>query len=208
MRDAVKRAEVDEFLAKELERAGCAGVDITRTPLGTRITVYAMRPGLVIGRRGQSIRELTKTLEEKFGLENPQIAVAEVEVPELDPNIMAHRIAAALERGVHFRRVGFWALNRIMSAGAFGAEIIISGKLTTERARYEKYKTGYLPKAGEPAQKYLREAVAHAKLKQGIHGVKVRIMPPVKEFPDTVTVTVKEEKPPSEEVEEYATAEG
>jgi len=194
----VKKAEIDEFLWKEFERAGYGGVNITRTPLGTNIVIYAMRPGIVIGRGGETIKNLARVLEEKFNLPNPQISVAEIEIPELNPYVMASRIAAALRRGVHFRRVGFWALNRIMSAGALGAEIIISGKLRTERARVEKFRDGYIPKSGEPAMRYVRKAVAHVQLKPGIFGVKVLIVSPDAEFPDEVKILEEAEETQAE----------
>ncbi|MBX5321035.1 MAG: 30S ribosomal protein S3 [Candidatus Bathyarchaeota archaeon] len=191
-----KRAEIDEFLQRKLERAGYGGVNISETPLGTHIVIYAMRPGLVIGRSGETIRELAKILEETFNVSNPQISVSEIEVPELNPYIVATRIASALQRGVHFRRAGFWALNQVMEAGALGAEIIISGKLRTERARYEKFRSGYLPKCGDPALKYMRKAEVHVQLKPGIYGIKVRIMPPDAKFPDKIQIV---EVPPIEE---------
>jgi len=197
-----------------LERAGYGGVDVTKTPLGTRLTIYAMKPGIVIGRRGDNVRELTRILEERFDLNNPQIAVAEVEVPELDPYIMASRIASALQRGIHYRRSGYWALNRIMEAGASGAEITIRGKISSRRARYEKFKDGYLPKAGDPAIKAVREAVIHVKSKPGLCGVKVKIFPPNVDLPDQVELLaplpVEEEAFPEEvaaEEEEEVAAE-
>ncbi|MEM2527737.1 MAG: 30S ribosomal protein S3 [Candidatus Bathyarchaeia archaeon] len=186
--ETIRKAEIDEFLWKEFERAGYGGVNITKTPLGTNIVIYAMRPGFIIGRGGETIKSLAKILEEKFNLPNPQISVAEIEVPELNPYVMASRIAAALRRGVHFRRVGFWALNQIMSAGALGAEIIISGKLRTERARAEKFRDGYIPKSGDPAMKYVKKAVAHVQLKPGIFGVKVIIVSPDAKFPDEIEI--------------------
>ena len=198
--DSIKKAGVDEFLWKEFERAGYGGVDITRTPLGTNIVIYAMRPGIIIGRGGTTIKNLAKILEEKFDLPNPQISVAEIEVPELNARVMASRIASALRRGVHFRRAGFWALSRIMEAGAMGAEIIISGKLRTERARSEKFRDGYLPKSGDPAMKYVRTAVTHVQLKPGIFGVKVSIMPPNVKLPDQIEFL--EEETAEEEIEE------
>lgn len=211
--ESVKKAEIDEFLQNEFENAGYGGVEITKTPVGTHLVIYTMRPGLIIGRGGETIKELAVTLEEKFGLPNPQISVAEIEVPELNPYVMAARIAAGLKRGVHFRRSGFWALNRIMEAGALGAEIIISGKLRTDRARYEKFRAGYLPKSGDPTMKYMRKAVSHVQLKPGIYGVKVQIMPSEAEFPDQVQIleeaceetseeTAKEAETKTEEAEE------
>jgi small subunit ribosomal protein S3 len=148
-----------------------------------------MRPGIVIGRRGVNIRELSRIVEEKFRLPNPQIAVSQVESPELSAKIMASRIADALQRGIHFRRAGFWALNQIMRAGAVGTEIIIKGKLRTQRHRYEKYREGYIPRSGDPALKNTRVAITHVKLKQGILGITVKIIPPGVTFPDWIEFT-------------------
>jgi len=186
--ESLKKAEINEFLQKEFERAGYGGVDIAKTPLGTHIVIYAMRPGLIIGRGGETIKELATVLEQRFELPNPQISVAEIEVPEFNAFVIASRVASALKRGVHFRRAGFWALQQVMEAGALGAEIIISGKLRTERARFEKFRDGYLPKSGEPALKYLHTAEMNVQLKPGIYGVKVRIMPPEATFPDQVQI--------------------
>jgi len=186
--ESVKKTEIDEFLRNEFEKAGYGGVDIAKTPLGTHIVIYAMRPGLVIGRGGETIKELATTLEQKFQLPNPQISVAELEVPELNAYVIASRVTSALKRGVHFRRAGFWALNQVMEAGALGAEIVVSGKLRTERARREKFRAGYIPKSGEPALRYLRKAELDVQLKPGIFGVKVLIMPPDAEFPDKVQI--------------------
>ncbi len=202
MKETIKKVEIDEYLQKELERAGYGGMEMMKTPLGTRVTVYAMRPGIVIGRGGETVQQLTKALEEKFNLSNPQISVAEIEAPELNPYVIATRIAAALKRGVHFRRAGFWALSRVMEAGALGAEIIISGKLTTERARYEKFVAGYLPKSGEAASKYVRNAEVHVQLKPGIYGVKVKIVSP--EFKPLDRIEVPEAKVEGEAAQEEA----
>lgn len=186
--ESIKKTEIDEFLQRKLERAGYGGVSISKTPLGTHIVVYAMRPGLVIGRGGETIRELASVLEEKFKVPNPQISVSEIEIPELNAYVVASRVASALERGVHFRRAGFWSLNQVMEAGALGAEIVISGKLRTERARYEKFKAGYLVKCGEPSIRYMQKAEVHVQLKPGIFGVRVRIMPPTAVFPDKMKI--------------------
>jgi small subunit ribosomal protein S3 len=196
--ESVKKTEINEFLSNEFEKAGYGGVDIAKTPLGTHIVVYAMRPGLVIGRGGETIKELATTLEQQFSLPNPQISVAEIEIPEFNAYVIASRVTSALKRGVHFRRAGFWALQQTMEAGALGAEIIIRGKLRTERARYEKFKDGYLPKSGDPALTNLREAVLHVQLKPGMYGIKVRIMPPGATFPDQIKLieTAQEPTPP------------
>jgi small subunit ribosomal protein S3 len=194
--ESIKRTEIDEFLQKKLERAGYGGVTISKTPLGTHIVIYAMRPGLVIGRGGETIRELAGVLEEKFKVPNPQISVSEIEIPELNAYVVGTRVASALQRGVHFRRAGFWSLNQVMEAGALGAEIVISGKLRTERARYEKFRAGYLVKCGDPSQKYMQKAEVHVQLKPGIFGIRVRIMPPDAVFPDKIRII---DVPPPEE---------
>jgi len=202
--ESIKRTEIDEFLQNKLERAGYGGVNISKTPLGTHIVIYAMRPGLVIGRGGETIRELASVLEEKFQVPNPQISVSEIEIPELNAYVVGTKLASALQRGVHFRRAGFWALNQVMEAGALGAEIVISGKLRTERARYEKFKGGYLQKCGEPALRYLRKAEVHVQLKPGMFGIRVRIMPPDAQFPDKIKIAEaipKEEEPLEEKTE-------
>ena len=195
--ESIKKTEIDEFLEKKLEKAGYGGVAISKTPLGTHMVIYAMRPGLVIGRGGDTIKELASILEEKFKVSNPQISVSEIEIPELNAYVVASRIASALQRGIHFRRAGFWALNQVMDAGALGAEIVISGKLRTERARFEKFRAGYLARCGEPSLKYMRKAEVHVQLKPGIFGVRVRIMPPDAVFPDKIQII--EAIPPEEE---------
>jgi small subunit ribosomal protein S3 len=150
---------------------------MAKTPLGTRIVIYASKPGLVIGRRGQSIRDLTAMLEERFGVENPQISVATLEIPELDPKVVASQIASALQRGIHFRRAAYWALQRTIEAGAVGVEI-------ARRARYEKYKSGYLPSVGDAVSRIVRTAVVDTQLKQGLFGISVKLMPPNVSLPD------------------------
>jgi small subunit ribosomal protein S3 len=205
--ESKKKTEIDEFLQKRLERAGYGGVTISKTPLGTHIVIYAMRPGLVIGRGGGTIRELASFLEERFDVTNPQISVSEMEIPELNAFVVASRIASALQRGVHFRRSGYWALNRVMEAGALGAEIIISGKLRTDRSRYEKFKAGYLPKCGEPALKNMRKAEVQVQLKPGTLGVKVRIMPPDAEFPDKIQIVESRSEEETTEAPEKESAE-
>lgn len=184
----VKKAEIHEYLAEKLKDAGFGGVDIFFTPMGTRVTIYAMRPGRVIGPRGKTIKEITEDLEKRFGVENPNVTVAEIEIPELNPHVMAHRIAQALQRGVRHRRVAFWALRRMMDVGARGVEIEISGKLTSARHRTEKFSAGIMPKSGDYAMRYVRIGRATVLLKSGIFGVKVKIYPPDTPMPEEVEI--------------------
>ena len=195
--ESIKNTEIDEFLLKRLDRAGYGGVNLSKTPLGTHVVIYAMRPGLVIGRGGETIRELAAILEQKFKVTNPQISVSELEVPEFNAYVVASRVTSALQRGIHFRRAGFWAMNQVMEAGALGCEIVISGKLRTERARFEKFRAGYFPRCGEPALRYTRKTEAHVQLKAGMFGVRVKIMPPDAVFPDKVKIKLPSELPPA-----------
>jgi small subunit ribosomal protein S3 len=181
---------------------------MTKTPLGTRFVVYAAKPGLVIGRRGQSIRDLTQILEQRFGVENPQISVATIDAPELDPKVVASQIAMALQRGIHFRRAAYWALQRTIEAGALGVEISIRGKLTTDRARYEKYRAGYLPAVGEAISRILRTAVVDTQLKQGLFGIGVKLMPPNVVLPDKPVIKEPSEASPHKQVVQEVAAEG
>jgi len=206
----MKRVKLEEFLERELERAGYGGADIRRTPTGTRVAVYVERPGIVIGRGGRSIKELTDELAQVYGLENPQVEVVELTKPEFCAPVMAHRAAFMLERGISYRRVGHIMLRRIMRAGARGAEILISGKIRGERSAFERFYDGYLKKAGEPGAELVSYGTAVAKLKPGIIGVKVRIMSPDVRLPDEVKL--KEEAKPAEapepEVERVEEGEG
>jgi len=196
VQEGLKRSQVQEYFAKKLERVGYGGMKITRTPMGTQITIYAEKPGMVIGKAGRTINELTRELGTKFQMDNPQIDVQEVAKPELNAQMMATRLANALERGWYFRKAGHSTLRRIMDAGALGCEIIISGKLTGPRKRTQKLLAGYIKHAGEAVDRIVDEGFATATKKSGILGVKVRIVPPDVELPDDFKIV----EAPSEEV--------
>ncbi|HVL47291.1 MAG TPA: 30S ribosomal protein S3, partial [Candidatus Thermoplasmatota archaeon] len=183
-----RRVMVREFLHKETERAGFGGAEIQRTPMGTRINLVAERPGFVIGRRGATIKKLTDDLTTRFGLDNPQIEVQEDTNPSLNAQIMAQKLAEALERGWHFRRAGHSTLRRIMDSGARGCLVIIAGKLTGGRSRREKFKEGRIKFTGETAIVNMSRGYAVAKKKLGTIGVSVRIMGPDARLPDEVDV--------------------
>jgi small subunit ribosomal protein S3 len=158
-----------------LKDAGYGYVDVQKTPIGTRITLYVTRPGLVIGRKGAGIKDLTSKLEQKFGLSSPQISVMEVAIPELNPKIMCNRIAQLIERGTAFRRAALWTINTVMNAGALGVEVSISGKLRSERAHFEKHSAGIIPKSGDVASRVVDTAITHVLTKMGLMGVQLRI---------------------------------
>ena len=198
--EGIKKADIKEFLRDSLQKAKFGGVDIRRTALRTRMIIYAERPGLIIGRRGRNIRDLTEVLENRYAFENLQIEVEEIPIPELSPQIMASRIAAMLKAGRPFRRSAYMNLQRIMEAGAQGVEITISGKIRGERARTVRFVSGAITKCGEPA-KQVQEGLAVADLKQGMMGIKVKIMPPDIKMPDHVDLEALEERAKAEESE-------
>jgi small subunit ribosomal protein S3 len=184
----VRRVLLKEYLMKETRRAGFGGLDIQRTPMGTRVTLLAERPGLVIGRKGGAIKSLTEAVERQFRFDNPQIEVQEVASPALNAQIMAEKLANALERGWHFRRAGHSTVRRIMEAGAKGCLVVIAGKLTGQRHRTEKFKAGHIKYCGEPRNQWMGRGFAAAKLKPGIIGVTVEIMDPRARLPDEVEI--------------------
>jgi small subunit ribosomal protein S3 len=195
----MRRVLLKEYLMNETRRAGFGGLDIQRTPMGTRVTLLAERPGLVIGRKGGAIKTLTEAVERQFKFDNPQIEVQEVASPALNAQIMAEKLANALERGWHFRRAGHSTVRRIMEAGAKGCLVVIAGKLTGQRHRTEKFKAGHIKYCGEPRNLWMGRGFAAAKLKPGVIGVTVEIMDPRAKLPDEIEI-----KPPSAEYIEAA----
>ena len=175
MKNNFRNLELDEFLSETLRDAGYGRVDVQKTPIGPRITLSVTRPGLVIGRKGTGIKDLTSKLEQKFGLSNPQISVIELEAPELNPKIMCNRIAQLIERGTAFRRAAIWTNNTIMNAGALGVEITVAGKLRSERAHFEKHAVGLVPKSGDVANKVVRYGITHVRTKMGLMGIQLKI---------------------------------
>ncbi len=183
--NSIIKLKISRYLQKELVRAGFSRVDIQKTPVLTRITVYVLSPGKVIGRAGSTINTLTETIRTKFSVENPQINVMEVENKMLEPMLVARDIAEKFERGLNARKVIQNALRIIIENGALGAEIIASGKLAAKGARGKTIRKsiGYIPKAGNVTE-LVREAAATSYPKYGAIGVKVRIVPPGTIFPD------------------------
>jgi small subunit ribosomal protein S3 len=175
MKNNFRNMELNEYLSSSLSEAGYGGAEVQKTPIGTKITLFVIRPGLVIGRKGSGIRDLTTKLEQQFNLENAQVSVTEVTKPELNPNIMANRIAQLIERGTAFRRASLWTINTIMGAGAMGVEITISGKLRGERAHFEKHSAGTIPKSGKIAEEVVRSSTNSILTKMGLVGIKLKI---------------------------------
>ena len=195
IKESVNRLLVKDFVQAETARAGYGGLDIQRTPLGTRVNITAERPGMVIGRKGATINELTQKLSKQFGLENPQISVEEpTGNPGLNAQIMAYKMAESLERGWHFRRVGHSTVQRVMASGAQGVIVEIAGKLSGAKKRREKFIAGHVKYAGETAYTLMEYGYAQCKRKLGVIGCTVKIMRKDAVLPDNVKVFAPGEK--------------
>lgn len=192
--EGARRARVEKHLVKELKRAGYGGMDLQRTPLGTQVTIYAEKPGIVIGKGGKVVRQLTQDLANDFGVESPQIEVQQVANPSFNAQIMAERLANALERGWYFRKAGSSIIRRVMESGALGCEVIIAGKLTGARARVQKFTEGYIKHSGEPVNTIVEKGFAVAIKKLGVIGVQVRIIPPDSKLPDHFEMIIPKQK--------------
>ena len=173
-----------DYLRSKIKDAGFENAEVSKTPTGTRVVLHVTRPGIVIGRKGTGIKELTEKLESDFGLKNPQIAVEEITKPELSPEVMCNRMASHLERGTAFRRATMWTIQQIMEGGAMGVEITISGKLRGERSAFEKHRQGILPRAGHHADVIVSEDIAHVETAMGLIGVRIRIAKKEKLIPE------------------------
>lgn len=186
----MKEYQIQEFIAESMKNVGLSQTKMIRTPLGEKIVIYTSKPGLIVGRKGQNISKLTKVLKKKFGLENPQIEISEIENPNLDANVVGEKIASSLEKfgSKRFKGIMHDAMENALSSGAIGIEIKLSGKVPSSRARSWRVYAGYIKKCGDVAVEKVRRAYVSAKLKSGIIGIKVSIMPPGIVLPDHVEV--------------------
>ncbi len=203
VRENANRSLIRKFLIKEIEGAGFGGMNIQRTPIGTRVNILVERPGMVIGKGGVKIKELTQNIQDKFDVDNPQIEIQEAGASaSTNAQIMAEKLAEALERGWHFRRAGHSTVRRIMNSGAKGCQIVIAGKLTGARHRTEKFTEGHVKYCGEVAKEVMDIGYATAKLKAGVLGVKVRIMKPESVLPDEINIRIPEKEKKTDKKQE------
>jgi small subunit ribosomal protein S3 len=195
VRESTNRILIKEYLIKKVEGAGFGGMTIQRTPMGTRINIIVERPGMVIGKSGRKIKEITHEIHELFDVDNPQIEIQEAgNQAALNAQIMAEKLAEALERGWHFRRAGHSTVRRIMAAGAKGCQVVIAGKITGARHRTEKFTEGHIKFCGETVKEVMDFGFAVSKLKAGVLGVKVGIMKPSAVLPDEIKLEKPKEK--------------
>ncbi|MFH1325722.1 MAG: 30S ribosomal protein S3 [archaeon] len=180
---------VREYIKKSLGKGRISNVKIEYTPVGEKIVVSTNKPGLVIGRGGERIDELTTVLKRRFKLENPHIEINEIMKPEFDAQIIADEIATALENfgPLKFKVIAYRTIQKIMNAGALGVEIRLGGKLPSSRAKQWRFAQGYLKKVGDSA-KVVDRAQSIAQTKPGTVGVKVAILSPDAKLSDKIVV--------------------
>ncbi|MGV8152097.1 MAG: 30S ribosomal protein S3 [Candidatus Nanoarchaeia archaeon] len=181
---------IKEYIKRELGKGKISRLDIEYTPIGEKIIIETTKPGIVIGKKGEKIEELTSFLKNRFKLENPHIEIKEIQNPLFDAQTVADDIASSLEKmgNLKFKIIAYRKLQEIMGAGALGCELRLSGKLPSDRAKSWRFAEGYLKKSGE-TRKQVDRAQAVALTKLGISGIKVAIMPPTSKTPDKIEIT-------------------
>lgn len=142
--------------------------------------IKATRPREILGEQGRRIRELTSLVQKRFGFRPEQVdLLAErVENRGLSAMVQAESLRYKLLRGLPVRRACYGVLRNVMESGAKGCEVVVSGKLRAQRAKVMKFKDGYMISSGFPASQYVERAVRTVQMRQGILGVRVRIMLP------------------------------
>ncbi len=180
---------VKEYIKTSLGKGKISTVGIEYTPVGEKIVISTPKPGLIIGRRGEKIEELTRVLKKKFGLDNPHIEIREITEPNLDARLVADEIALLLERqgSTKFKVIAYKMIDLIMKSGAMGVEIVMSGKLPSERAKSWRFSQGYLKKTGDPS-KVVDRAMSQSITLPGVVGIQVSILPPNAHIHDRITV--------------------
>ena len=180
--------KIDTYIRETLKDVPIASVSYEKVPQGEKVTVFTTAPGLVIGREGSNIKQLTRDLKEVFGLENPQIKIGEVDQRYLSAPIVAKIICNNLASfgPQKFKLTAFKAIQNIMLSGAMGCEIRITGKIPSSRAKSWRFFKGYLKKTGYVSDFVIDSAVDAVTLKSGVVGVKVKIMKPDTPLPDKV----------------------
>lgn len=133
-------------LKKKLKQAAIARIVIERAWNSVRVTIHTARPGVVIGRRGQEIENLTKEVSDLAGGKQVKIDIVEIKNPDLDAQLVAENVASQLERRISFRRAMKRAVQLTMDQGALGIKIRCAGRLGgAEIARTERYHEGKVP---------------------------------------------------------------
>jgi len=180
--DGVFQAELNEFLTRALGMEGYAGIEVRATSMSTEIRVKATKTKEILEKQARKVRELKSLIEKRYNF-NDEDNKVELSIKPLpyDKNLCASAQAENLKfkllSGTPVRVAANNILGLVMRrGGAKGVEVIISGKIRGQRAKSQKYKQGYMVSTGQPKLEFIDEAVRHVELRQGVLGVKVKIM--------------------------------
>merc|ERR1711911_473528 len=176
----VFKAELNSFLTRELAEDGYSGVEVRLAPTRTEIIILATRTQNVLGEKGRRIRELTSVVEKRFGFQEGTVELyaEKVATRGLCAIAQAESLRYKLIGGLAVRRACYGVLRFIMESGAKGCEVVVSGKLRGQRAKSMKFVDGLMIHSGDPTNVYVDSAVRHVLLRQGVLGIKVKIMLP------------------------------
>jgi len=203
IKEKIKEFQIQEYIQGRMSGAELSAITVKKTPLGDKITISSARPGMIVGKKGANIADLTSELKQKFNLENPQIEINEVGNVFLDASIVADLMVKDFENygSMRFKQIGNKMVENIMRAGALGVEIKLSGKIPSARAKSWRFYAGYLKKSGEASAVGIRKCTRAANLKAGTIGIQVMIMPPELELPDKIFLKEDLVKPAEQKAE-------
>nr|CDS26911.1 ribosomal protein S3 [Hymenolepis microstoma] len=200
----VFKAELDEFLRRELAEDGYSGVKVRSNERHTEIIISATKTQAVLGEQSRRLRELTSLLQKRTrGNKTIELFVEKMLTRSLSATTQAESLRYKLTGGLPVRKACYSVLRFIMEAGAKGAEVIVSGKIKGQRAKSMKFSDGLMIHSGDPVNYYIDRAVRHVRLPQGILGIRVKIMlnhdpagrtGPRKALPDYVHILAPKEE--------------
>jgi len=178
--DGVFFAELNEVLTRELAEDGYSGVEVRVTPMRTEIIIRATHTQEVLGEKGRRIRELTSLLSHRFNFADSSIELyaEKVAARGLSAVAQAESLRYKLLGGLAFRRACYGVVRFITESGAKGVEVVVSGKLRAARAKSMKFTDGFMIHSGQPSIDFVDTAVRHVLMRQGVLGIKVKIMKP------------------------------
>jgi small subunit ribosomal protein S3e len=190
---------LNELFTRELAEEGYSGVEVRVTPTKTEIIIRATRTQKVLGEKGRRIRELTSLVQKRFNFPDGTVELYADKVANrgLCAMAQAESLRYKLLGGLAVRRACYGVLRYVMESGAKGCEVVVSGKLRAARAKSMKFVDGFMIHAGQPKRDFIDYAVRHVLLRQGVLGVKVKIMKDTDEegkvgpkhpLPDAVTI--------------------
>jgi len=199
IKDGVFYAELNDFLARELAEDGYAGCEVRVTPTRTEVIIRATRPRQVVGEQGRRVREITALVQKRFKYQKGQIILFAEKIRNkgLSALAQAQAVKFRLLQGLSVRRAAYSVVKFIMDKGAKGCEVRVTGKLRGQRAKAMIFRDGLMIHSGDVVNYYVEKAVKHVHLRQGVIGIKVKIMLPhdptgaegiALDLPDKITI--------------------